>query len=344
MLTILLAGALLMSLIPAVVYAGQGGVTGHGRGGNTKPVVSDVYLEDASQVLLIDMVPEVEYYVRATVSDVNTIDDVEYIEFYIYDDATAETSDWDADEFVIFKWDKTAGWTMENNSGGYVTSWTVEGGNCVTPSNFAVTVDDWTLAFKVGKLAKATATWKAKVRAYDEKPGGSSITVSNSATMGAFSEVGFGQGTVVLGSVLDGIEPGAWGYITDPGTYRMTTKAITNASYELQVHSTTTWTDGSGNNVTLAQGTDVPAGPSEFNLVIDDGQTGAGTGIPAVAQAVLIDTATTITGYGSEGRVEVPKNTSEGTADHEMFMGLAFSLVGIEEVDYYGTITFTVKN
>jgi len=342
-LTILLVGALLMASIPAVVYAGHGSVTGHGKGGNTKPVVTAVTLVTASDDTEVTaMTPLDAYRVKATVGDVNTINDIEYIMFYVYYDGTASTS-WDADEYAIFKWDKSAGWSMEN--GGATTTWEIVSIDCIAPTDFSGTPGDWYLKFKPGKLAQAvdTQTWKCKVKAYDEKPGGSAVEVwTTGSSMSAYSAVAFDAATITLGDAVEGIEPGSTGYITDPVTNELTVKVTTNDSYALGVQSDATWDDGGSNSITLAEGTGIPGGSGEFNLEIDNEESGA-PGQPATGEAVTSSNVT-ILGFETKPRVSTTETAAEGTNDADMYMALSLSLTGIQEVTYSGTITFTVTN
>ena len=129
-LTILLVGALLMSSIPAVVFAASGGVTGSGKGGNTAPTIEAITLVTSSDDTEVTaMTPLTAYRVKVTAGDINTIDDIEYIIFKVYHTSAGAT--WDADENAIFKWDKSTGWSMEN--GGASTTWEIVTIDCIEP-------------------------------------------------------------------------------------------------------------------------------------------------------------------------------------------------------------------
>ena len=58
----------------------------------------------------------------------------------------------------------------------------------------------------------------------------------------------------------------------------------------------------------------------------------------------MTDDNTTIQGYEDVSRVTTAPGAPEGTNDHTMYMGMALSLAGIQEVVYSGIITFTVTN
>ena len=85
LIAILVITALLSALAPAVVYAAEGGVTGSAKGGNTAPTVDAVALVitgDDTPVIAIS--PLTEYRVKATISDINTINDIQTLEFHVY--------------------------------------------------------------------------------------------------------------------------------------------------------------------------------------------------------------------------------------------------------------------
>ena len=339
-LTILLVGALLMSTIPAVVFAASGGVTGSGKGGNTAPTIEAITLVTASDDTEVTaMTPLTAYRVKVTAGDINTIDDIEYIIFKVYH--TSAGASWDADENAIFKWDKSAGWTMEN--GAATTTWEIVTIDCVEPAVFSGTTGDWYLKFKPGKLAQAdaVANWFCDATAYDENKNGNDAWATGS-TMAAYAAVTFDSATITLGDATAGIEPGSTGYITDPVTNELTVKVTTNQTYALGVQSDATWDDGGSNSITLAEGTGVPAGSGEFNLEIDNEELGD-PGEPKTPAAIT-STNVTIVGFEAKTRVSTGQGAAESTNDADMYMAMSLSLTGIQEVTYSGTITFTVTN
>ena len=119
-------------------------------------------------------------------------------------------------------------------------------------------------------------------------------------------------------------------------------QVTTNDSYALGVQSDATWDDGGSNSITLAEGTGIPAGSGEFNLEIDNEESGA-PGQPATGAAVTSSNVT-ILGFETKPRVSTTETAAEGTSDADMYMAMSLSLAGIQEVTYSGTITFTVTN
>lgn len=344
-LTIAVVASLMVTVVPVAVNAAGGDVSGSGKGGNTAPTVTAVALiESGSETPVTAMTPLTTYRVKATVGDVNTIDDIQTIEFHIY--YNSDGTNWDADALGIFKWTKSGNvWSMEN--GAATTTWEVVGASSISPSVYTTTSGDWYLAFKPGKLAQADAAqnWKASVKASDENKNSGFVSSASGASMSAYAEISFGAASVTFGDAASGIEPGGTGYIDQPAIHYLTARVITNKQYALGVKSGATWTAGGPNNITLAGGTGVPAGASQFNLTIDDQETGgaAPPGQPKTPQAV-ISTDAVITGLGSVTRISTNANTAEAPGNTPLYMGLAFSGTGIQEVTYSGTITFTVTN
>ena len=87
----LMTVGLLLTLVPGVAYAAEGGVTGQGKGGNTAPTVTSVLLvEVGSDTEVTDMTPLTTCRVKVTAADINTIDDIQEIEFHVFTDDAAE--------------------------------------------------------------------------------------------------------------------------------------------------------------------------------------------------------------------------------------------------------------
>ncbi len=342
LLLLLLICCLLFIPAPALVHAASGGVTAQSKGGNTSPTVDTITLvESGSENEVSAMTPLTAYRVKVTVGDINTLDDIQEIEFHIY--YGSDGSNWDADQLAIFMWTKSSGWSME--SGSAATSWELIPVGCIVPSDFSDTTGDWYLEFKPGKLARATATqdWFCAVTARDENKSGSK-TWTIGASMSAYSEVVFDSAGIIFGDAVTGIEPGMTGYITDPSTHYLTTLVTSNATYAMGVKSDSSWTDGGSNSIDLSGEKGVPNHPGQFSLEIDNQQKGGGSpGQPKKPEAVT-DNNKTIKGYKNVSRVTTGPEDSEGTNDHTMYMAMSLSLEGIQEVVYSGTITFTITN
>ena len=342
LLVILLVCYLLFIPAPVFVHAASGGVTAVSKGGNTAPTVDAITLvESSSENEVSAMTPLTAYRVKVTVGDINTLDDIQEIEFHIY--YNSDGSSWDADQLAIYRWTKSAGWSM--GTGSSVTSWELVPADCIVPSDFSGTTGNWYLKFKPGKLARASAgqDWFCVATIRDENKSGSK-TWNTGASMSAYSEVSFDSAGVTLGDETAGIEPGMTGYITDPTSHYLTALVTSNATYAMGVKSDSSWTDGGSNSIDLSEETGIPDDAAEFSLEVDNQQKSGGfPGQPKSSQAVTIAN-TTIAGYNDVSRVTTGADDSEGTNDHSMYMAMSLSLEGIQEVVYSGTITFTITN
>ena len=342
LLAAVLLCSLLVSLVPAAAQAGSGAVTAHSKGGNTAPAIDAItLLEGGSDSEVSSMTPLVPYRVKVTASDVNGIDDILEIEFHVYHGS--DGTSWDADQLAVFKWVKATGWLMLN--GAAATTWELVEVDCVAPTDFSGTTGDWYLRFRPGKLAQAAAVqgWFCSATVRDENKSDSE-TWATGASMSAYSAVGFDVAGVTFGDPILGIEPGTTAHISDPSSGYLTVQVTSNATYSMGVRSDAAWTDGGSNSATLTQQKGVPAGPGRLSLEIDDRHTDQGPiGKPQNPEAIA-GTNTTIAGFESVSRVTTDPGASEGTNDDTMCMSLSLSLMGIHEVVYSGSMTFTVTN
>ncbi len=327
---------LVVGLQPSTALAGGGssGATAQAKGGNSAPTVDAVVLiESGSETQVTSMDPLIEYRVKATISDFNSIDDIAEVEFHIYH--TSDGSQWDADEVGIFQWTESTGlWTMEN--GAAATTWSVNSGNSSWPTTTAAT-GDWYLAFTPGKLAQADAaqSWHASVTARDENKSGSGMTGTASA-MTTYAEIGLSAATVDFGE----IEPGQSGYIQVPASNSITSHVTANGDYTLAIRSDGTWDDGGSNTITLSGTTGMPATAAQFSLEADDQEAAAGNGQPKNPIAMTTGDTQVTTGL----RVATSSQSPEGTGDTDAYMAVWMAESGIAEVTFSGTITFTVSN
>jgi len=355
LITDLLIEALQLRLSKTSVNAAPGDVSTEAKGGNTAPTVNALTIVQAlSDTQETAMSPLTEYRVKATIGDINTIDDIVELEFHVYhtsDGAQSASSKWDADQCAIFKWNDTTGWSIEN--GVASTTWVLMSGDCIAPPVFTGTTGDWYLAFKPGELAvqDAEADWHAWVRADDENKNGtgSTVTLSSGATMAAYAEISMDTATIAFAAVgftpADGIEPGSFGYIASPTTY-LTAQVASNKTYALGSASEAPWDDGGAplNTITLSQTATMPPLTSgQFTLVIDN-ETLGDPGEPKAKTQGVTTGNVTITGLNALGPTTTVDDASEGTTNSQLWMAISFATDGIDEVTYEGIITFTVTN
>lgn len=320
----------------ALAAAGSGGAAGQVKGGNTPPTATSATLKDTGGTPITSMDPLGTYLVDAVIGDINTVDDIKDVEFRIYIGTAAGS--WDADERGIFKWNKTASWTMENGSA--TTSWALVTAQSSIPADMTQPSGTWRLGFKPGKLAQyvATQSWFVQVNVTDNSNATASVTSAAGAALTAYAEVSVSAATVDFGEIV----LGGTSNIQAPVAKYITTNAIANKAYALGSMSSATWSDGGSNTLALSGTTGIPGTGGQFSMAIDDSQQGA-SGNPATPQAIT-STNTTITGHGADARVSTAASSSEAAAGLNLWMQVWMANSGIQKVTYQGTITFTVTN
>jgi len=337
---------ILVTLIFAVVIAtpalADGSVTASVTASNSAPTLNSVTLQQSDKSTAANsMDPLSSYVVEIVVNDLNTIDDIETIDIYIFYDGDAgddgvHTGAFDPDERAIYKWTKAGDvWSIEQGSVSS-TTWTITAGSCDTPADFGLTQGEWNLVFTPGKLAVeadgTTAEWDIYVLVNDVSAGNSTSTIFSKA-MTAYSEISMSSATMSFGSVA----LGGTAAIHDAGN-KINTIVVSNDTHALGVMSAGTWIVGSDSITLDDSGTPDAAG--EFSLRIDDAADG--NGIPTTPQAVTNSNAT-ITGHATDTRTET-SGGNEGTSQENLYMSLSFYSSGIDIGLYTGTITFSVTN
>ena len=333
---------LIVTLASGTVLAGDppsAAVTGNVTTANAPPTINSVVLQTSEGTSTFAMTPQVEFKLAINATDNNTLADITEIDIWVYHVTTGgdgAPGSWDADDCALYKWVPDSGGTWTRLNGGATTTWTVETGQCVTPT-LTNSQGVFKLAFKPGKLAVASAgtdldEWNFKVTVKDESET-SAASYASLNSMAAYSQISTDVTSVTFGS--SAVALGATAYIDDPVDHYLTTQVLANKVYALQVKSASTWT-GAG-TLTLADSGTPAAG--EFRLNIDDAASGAGA--PTTAQPVTA-TAGTITGHATDARVATAPGAAEATANLPLYMGLTLGSTTIPHGLYSGTITFTV--
>jgi len=319
-----------------------GGVTGSVTVSNTAPTLTSVTLQDSDKSTeASSMTPLTSYVVEIVANDLNTIDDIETIDIYIFYDEGAGgdgvfTGAFDPDERAIYNWTKTDDvWSIVP---GDVTSttWTITVDDCVTPGNFGLTQGEWNLVFTPGKLAvEADGTadeWDIYVKVNDQTAGNDTSTIYSKA-MTAYSEITMDPTTIDFGTLA----LGATAAIATPADHIVSTNIIANDAHALGIMSAGTWVVGADSITLNTSGTPDAAG--EFSLRIDDAAT---DGIPTTPQAVT-GSNVTITEHASDARTATTGG-NEVTTDVDLYMSLVLFTSGIDIGEYSGLITFSVTN
>ncbi len=335
--------ALLMGLVPTVVYAADSGATGSFGTINAAPTITSVTLQlgaDKSTETAA-MAPQSAYYVQIIAGDANTIDDISQLDIWIFRDDNAgddgvPAGAWDADHEAIYKWVKSGDvWSMQNST--YTTTWGITTVTCDKPADMTATSGEWNLHFTVGKLAQeadgSTAEWDVKVTVTDAQAGAVSSTI-NSKSMGAYAALSLSAATVAFGNIaLSGTAA-----IQTPVSHYVTLQAIANDAFALGTKSGATWVNGVVN-----ANLDVDGSPASTYFSLTQDNAGDGSGHPTTPQFITTTTAD-ITGLGAVTRTATAAGANEATTDTNMYMDCILGPSGLIYGTYSGTITYTITN
>ena len=162
LVSISVALALVMALMPTVALAAEDTAGGTFTLGNAAPEGVTVALWDTAgtPAEATAMTPQVEYNVKVTVTDNDTLDNLATVTVTIYwdEDGTYSTGDrpgaGDVNNAAILTWTNADPdtWTIDATSGA--GSWSI--GTCIAPVNMDVFTDTFQFLFTPGAVATET--------------------------------------------------------------------------------------------------------------------------------------------------------------------------------------------
>lgn len=335
-LSLLLVISLLLAMtIPTSVMASQTGTTnGSFTLNNVAPTITSVQIipsTDGDPVTSMD--PTVSYKAKIVASDTNTIDDIDQVRIVIAYDATDADPTTDPGEtgdtktLACLKWVKDGSvWSLSPNTD---TTWSINSGNCVEPSNMTLDTGTWEFYFTVGEVATeagggtGVAGWDLFGEVYDGTAAAVEGWGDRDLAMNWYGSVTVNTvnanfGTPTLGTgFADNVNE-----VTD-----ISVTYISNGDYDEQVSTATSWS-GSGATATYDATGDCSSSNS-FSLQAYYSD--------AFGSAVQVGTtATTIDNTGiqtNEGGDTVAANT--------LWLKIASSFT---QDNYSGNITFTIAN
>jgi hypothetical protein len=262
LIAILVVLVLALSALPvtATFAAGsEGSTAGSFSVGSVAPNVTaaQIYEDAACTSVATALTPQVLYYVKVTVTDANTLNNIKNITVkYFYDvGAThpdeANTGVGNAQTAGIFTWTKTGNvWAVDAGSG---SSWAVVSGSSTVPT-LTASSGDWIFAIKVGKVATesiAPDVWDLHARATDNANLTSGYYLWGKAVLW-YGEVQVNTANVNFGAVTLNS-----GFASNVNTVTgISATMISNGNYEEGLKSSATWTgslDPLGNCVNSGQ-------------------------------------------------------------------------------------------
>jgi hypothetical protein len=328
LLSIAAALMLLLSLAVPGAFADEDTVDGSFTAANVLPDVTalEVYSDAGLSSVADNLNPYVEYYVKVTAGDLNTIDDIDEIEAQLFYDSggtdPAALGFADTQTCAILTWDKDGGseWTISAGGG---TTWSLDTGDCVKPSDMTESSDYWVFAVTIGKVATESPgsdDWDVYAKATDA--GGNDEYYTRDKEMMWYGEIKANTASADFGSVTPGT-----GFAD--GTNDVTgisMNYIANGDYDQKVKSDATW-DG----VTYTADFDATGtcdDDQEFSLMAYDEDT-FGSAVPVDTSGVSIDAT----------------GTQTAEAGNTVATNALWMKVGDFQIDTYsGSITYIIED
>jgi len=336
LISIAVALALVMALMPTVALAAEDTAGGTFTLGNAAPESVTVALWDTAgtPAAATAMDPQVEFNVKVTVTDDNYLDDLSTITVTIYWDADGTYSTGtrpgagNVNNAAILTWTNLATDTWEIDAVSGAGSWSIVSGNCAVPGDLT-TLTTGTFEFHFIPGAVATETTGAEewhiYAVAEDKDAATSDGYQEDRTMNWYGELAISEATIAFGSVTLGV-------VDEPSPNFVLTN-IANGDYKLNLKASATWIgDATAFEITLDT-TDENPGDAELALEADDDGTEADAQL--VTDAYLLYTGhATDTGPTVEAGATVDTNT----------LWLSLGSTGIVADDYSGTIYYQILN
>ncbi|MBN2240074.1 MAG: hypothetical protein JW712_09895 [Dehalococcoidales bacterium] len=333
LVSILLVMILTIVLIPSTtaLTAEEGSSTGSFSVGGTAPHIDafQVYSDAACTLAATSFTPQVTYYAKITVSDANTLNDIQQLvvkAFYDSDGSNPDESTrttGNSQSAAIYTWTKASNaWAL---SAGANTTWSTVTASNVAP-NMSNTSGDWILAFKVGKVATesvGSANWDLHVKVTD----GTYLTHGFYARDRAV--LWYGQITVNTSNIDFGVVNVGTGFADNVNEVaNVSVLCVVNGDFYGRMKSSSTWT-GSNHTASYDNG-GTCSNPAEFSL--------KGYQTDSFANALQITTA------AAGVNIAEQTQTTEAGLVHDT-LTLWLKVASVFEIDAYsGTITFMVAN
>lgn len=327
-LCLLLAAATVMATVLAMMVPGAASAATEGTTGgsfttndsSSAPLINSVGLYTTANVSTTSMDPTVEYFIKVSVTDNQTLEHLTSVAVTIWYDAdgdhTPVPTTVDNETCAIITWTPTNTWTLTSMGAG--SSWSVHDGD--TPTLVAQNTGTFTFHFVPGKVATenaAPADWDIYAEATDAASGTDDESLTG-LSMNWYGEITDVSASVDFGSVSLGAEDMSGA---------LNAKYISNGNYSEQARTDSQWTSGSY-NVNLETLTTPDDG--EFTLWVNDEADTAGE-YQLTASYIDIDADEIIT-------------TEDGVTNANIHLWLTLGSSGIVSGTYTGNIYFAISN
>ena len=287
------------------------------------PSVSVVALyESTRSTSVTSMDPQVEYAVKVTVSDGDTLADLSTVKVTIFHDSDGDddpgdvpgSGDTQTAAVLACTVGDTPVWSIDPSAS---TTWVLVESNCVQPGLSSTSGDFW-FHFKPGKVAAEATDWDAHGVADDGVFSPATHYDGSDYDMNWYGEITINTSSVDWGTVSLGSDFG------DNVQSSISVTYISNGSYNQQVKSDSPWTGGASSVALNGAGN---PGTGEFSLKAND--------LNELGTAVLVSTSYATIDSGSQ-------TNESGNVEAANTLWMKMGASGIPDVTYSGSIYYQI--
>lgn len=350
--------ALVASLVTpmAVFAAGTGESEGDVEAGNSAPTFSlqTLKYQDGTALTSSTLDPYDRsqgngYKLAFTVTDANSLDDIDTITVYIHydsdsDNATADASGGSDDVNTQFKmiWTASTGNFTVGSVGSTTftdaTDWALDAVNSDEPNDLTVDSGEWIYYFQIGKVATedATGKWDVYIAVVDN--GGGTTTWDATLLdhkMSTYDEILVSPATISFGTVT----MGTTGNAATGTPYPLEATTIDNGAHKVQIYADGTWTaDTESFELSLETAT-TSAGDREIVLWADGNETSESV----KSYAECTSASQQVKASGSELDIATGLTIRESVSGTKVYSKVYLDLgTKIPVKTYFGTATYKV--
>ncbi len=246
-LALVVVVAILLAMIPTMVLAAsdQGSITGEYTLGDSAPTVDNVTLYTTANATATTMIPETEFVVKVTVTDNNTLRDLDNVTVTIFYDADGSyvpgdvPSNGNPQTCGIITCSSSDNWSTHSwaTDFGGSTRWAFDSGSSVIPTDMNASTGTFEFYFTPGAVATMTVTpsrWHIYAKAVD------SSSESGTNYQANLQMAWYGELDITPPTTVTWNNPTA-GMTDAPATQTVSVKYIANGAYNSKVAATGTW-------------------------------------------------------------------------------------------------------
>jgi hypothetical protein len=326
--------AMVVAITPIVAFpagvsaADEGSISGQFSLGDAAPTVDNVTLYNAAgNTTVTTMTPETEFVVKVTVTDTNSLNDLDFVKVTLYydvgggyDSGEVPTSGHQQTCAIITAYNSD-NWVTDNCTPdfGTTTRWTFV--ELTQPADTALSTGTFEFKFGVGAVATMTTgvnRWHIHAEAND----GTSATNYQADREMAW----FGELTVSGGVTWSSIAPGA-GFTIQSGN--ITENYVSNGAWVIKVAATSPWTASAGNATLVTDNIALTAG--EFAIKANDSDN--------LTTAEYVQNYTTFSSAIQSGTQTT--ESGDETADNKLWLSIGSPF---PNGTYSGTIYYKISN